>query len=64
MKAARIIELPPLESLPHATCKVCGRSLICGLFTPRELLAPEGPRCRTCIGDINARKPLKRLEKF
>jgi hypothetical protein len=63
---ARRIELPSIESLPQTVCRNCNRSLINGLFTPQELFRNDGhpPRCRSCIGDINARKPLRRLERL
>lgn len=48
------IELPSLESLPQTVCRVCLRSKINGLFTPRELACTDGyPRCRKCIGEIS-----------
>jgi hypothetical protein len=53
MKTKIKLVLPALDSLPKAECRVCGRSLIRGLFTPTELLSTPGPRCRVCVGDIN-----------
>ena len=57
------IELPSLESLPQAVCRLCHRSLILGLYTPGELKMSEAdgrqPRCCLCIGEINSKTRAK-----
>jgi hypothetical protein len=62
MRQPVIDDLPDLDSLPHTTCKQCGRSLINGLFTPPELLGQWtfSPRCRKCIGECNERARAKK----
>ena len=35
--------------LPETVCSVCGKSKICGVFTPAELQSSR-PRCMTCVG--------------
>lgn len=52
MRRERHIELPELDSLPQAVCRICNRSLIRGLFTPLEL-ANGSMRCRTCCGELS-----------
>jgi RNA polymerase subunit RPABC4/transcription elongation factor Spt4 len=47
------IELPAIEDLPQAICRICGKSKIMGLFTPSELLSHGGPRCRVCTNEIS-----------
>jgi hypothetical protein len=47
------IEIPDIAALPQTICRMCGRSLINGLFMPSELKRPEGPRCRRCIGEVS-----------
>jgi hypothetical protein len=48
----RNIELPDLSDLPQTTCKQCGKSKICGLFSPAELTRADGPRCMLCCGEM------------
>jgi hypothetical protein len=53
--------LPEIEDMPQTVCRICGVSKIRGLFTPLELanVGGQGPRCRLCIGDVNARHRIK-----
>ena len=61
--STRRITLPKLEDLPQEICRLCNRSLICGLFMPAEL-ATGSNRCRKCCGEISESNRRKNQSQY